>query len=179
MAFVIPPSMPPQLFVFVITRPFSIRNGSLFSLPRISAAAKPAPNSIPFIAGTAKTALAMRPSIPPKSGPPSPASSPVMRHSIVPPTLSPSAFAAAISRRMASPAASLTVGKGLSAVGSISSPASCTLPMDAMRLIMLMPCCCKSCMHIPPAMQSGAVSLPEKCPPPARSSKPRYFISAV
>mgnify|MGYP001723322048 CR=1 FL=1 len=42
--FEIPPRIPPQWFVFVTIFPFSTQNGSLFSLPRSRAAAKPAPN---------------------------------------------------------------------------------------------------------------------------------------
>ena len=41
--FVIPPLIPPLLFVSVTTLPSSIRNESLASLPFISAKAKPAP----------------------------------------------------------------------------------------------------------------------------------------
>ena len=39
----IPPSIPPQLLLFVTTRPEDVSKQSLFSLPRILAAAKPAP----------------------------------------------------------------------------------------------------------------------------------------
>ena len=35
------------------------------------------------------------------------------------------------------------------------------------------------CLQIPPAMHRGAVSRPEKCPPPATSCQPPYFIWAV
>ena len=34
-------------------------------------------------------------------------------------------------------------------------------------------------MQMPPAMHSGAVSRPEKCPPPDTSWKPPYFTCAV
>lgn len=87
----------------------------------------------------------MRPSIPPKSGPPSPGFKP--RYA---------AFyraANAVALRLCRgyfpphgplPAASLTVGKGLFAVDSLSSPASRTLPMDAMRLYCLCPAAAKA-----------------------------------
>jgi len=49
----IPPLMPPELFVSVFPVPST--KGSLWADPFIEAAEKPAPNSIPFIAGIEKT----------------------------------------------------------------------------------------------------------------------------
>ena len=176
---VMPPKMPPQRFVSVTILPFSTAKASLFSLPRSAAAAKPAPNSMPLTAGMPNTAAAMRFSMPPNIGSPSPAGSPSTAHSMMPPTLSPSARAAAMAARICSPRASLTTGKGFSAVESVSAPSSATSAMAAMRLMTAMPSRDKSWRQIPPAMQSGAVSLPEKCPPPAASCAPKYFTSAV
>ena len=52
---------------------------------------------------------------------------------------SPSALAAAMAARMASPAASSTTGKGLSAVEAVRGAGSSTVPMEAMRLMTSMP----------------------------------------
>ena len=96
-----PPSIPPQRFVRVTTRPFSTAKASLFSLPRRRAAAKPAPNSTPLTAGMPNTICARRLSKPSNSASPSPAGTPRITHSATPPTLSPSAFAARIAASMA------------------------------------------------------------------------------
>ena len=53
--FEIPPNIPPQLLVTVLTSQFSITNGSLFSLPKRLDDSNPMPNSIPFTAGIPKT----------------------------------------------------------------------------------------------------------------------------
>ena len=164
-----PPRMPPQRFVSVMIFPFSTEKASLFSLPRSFAAPKPAPNSMPLTAGIPKIAAAMRFSMPPNIGSPRPAGAPNTAHSITPPTLSPSSRACAMAARIFSPHASFTTGKSFSAVDEVSSPSSQTPAMEAMRLTTAMPSRARSCMQMPPAMHSGAVSLPEKCPPPARS----------
>ena len=51
MPVVMPPRIPPALFVSDVTLPFKAVNGSLFLLPRDLAAAKPEPNSRPLTAG--------------------------------------------------------------------------------------------------------------------------------
>ena len=121
------------------TLPFSTVKGSLFSLPRSPAAAKPAPNSTPFTAGMPNTMAAMRFSMPPNMGSPRPAGRPSTAHSTMPPTESPSARAAAMACCISCPFWSLTVGKGLSAVEQVSSPSSSTPAMAAMRLMIRMP----------------------------------------
>ena len=120
----------------------SLMAGSEYSvrLPRSAAAAKPAPNSMPFTAGIPNIMEAIFPSIPSNRGPPSPTGRPSTAHSMMPPTESPSALAAAMAARMASPAASSTTGKGFSAVEAVSGAVSVTPPMAAIRLITVMPC---------------------------------------
>ena len=114
-----------------------------------------------------KTTEAMRFSIPSKIGSPSPAGRPSTAHSMTPPTESSSALASAIRAFIASPRASDTVGKSFSAVEASSSPSSSMFPIEAMREMTSIPSRLRICKQIPPAMHSGAVSLPEKCPPPA------------
>ena len=174
-----PPKIPPQLFVSVTMCPFCTRNGSLFSLPRSRAAAKPAPNSTPLTAGMANTVRAIRFSSPPNIGSPMPAGSPSITHSITPPTESPSAFACAISSCMVVAAPSETAGNGFPATGASNGALSVTVPMDKMRARMRTPSCSSSCMQIPPAMHIGAVSRPEKCPPPLASCAPPNLTCAV
>ena len=55
-----PPRMPPALLDSTSILPVSasMRYGSLFSLPRMAATAKPMPNSTPFTAGMANRAAA-------------------------------------------------------------------------------------------------------------------------
>ena len=98
---------------------------------------------------------------------------------MTPPRESPSARAAAMAARMASPAESLTVGKAFSAVEAVSSPSSRMPPMAAMRLRTVMPSRASSCRQMPPATQRGAVRRPEKCPPPRLSRLSPYFTQAV
>ena len=167
--FVMPPRMPPQWFVSVMILPFSTVKASLSSLPRRLATPKPAPNSTPLTAGMPKTAAAMRFSMPPNIGSPRPAGAPKTAHSMMPPTLSPSSRAAAMAARISSPRASLTTGNSLPASEPVSSPSSVMPAMEAMRLTTVMPSRARICRQMPPAMHSGAVKRPEKCPPPARS----------
>ena len=87
--FEMPPLMPPAWFVAV--RPDTSRIASFITLPRMRAAAKPAPNSIPLTAGTANTAWLISDSSESKNGSPSPGGTPEARHSIRPPIESPSA----------------------------------------------------------------------------------------
>ena len=116
-----PPKIPPQLFVSVTMCPFCTRNGSLFSLPRSRAAAKPAPNSTPLTAGMPNSAEARRFSMPSNIGSPRPAGSPMAAHSTMPPTESCASRAAKIRRCIRSPAASEMVGNGFAATARNSS----------------------------------------------------------
>src|SRR6266581_2310155 len=101
---VIPPRIPPAWFVAVTTRPASTTNGSLCSLPRIAAARKPAPNSMPLTAGIENIRCAKADSTESKNGSPTPAGRPVTAASMTPPTLSRSLRAASISAIMRSAA---------------------------------------------------------------------------
>ena len=176
---VMPPRMPPQWLVLVITRPSRMAKGSLFSLPRRLAASKPAPKAMPLTAGIPNTNREMRLSMPPNRGPPSPAGAPMTAHSITPPTESPSALAARMAFCMASPAALSTTGKGRSAVETVSSPRSAIPAISAMRLMTSTPSRANNCLQRPPTMHSGAVRRPEKWPPPRWSCAPPYFTCAV
>ena len=109
--FVMPPFMPPELFVFVITLPFSTLNGSLHSLPRISAAAKPAPNSTPLIPPRENTACDIMLSTLSNHGSPSPAGVPQMSVSVTPPTLSEASLALRMRCVISSPRSSSRTGK--------------------------------------------------------------------
>ena len=73
-----PPRMPPALLDSTSISPVSAstRYGSLFSLPRMAATAKPMPNSTPFTAGMPNAICAMRFSMPSNMGSPMPAGSP-------------------------------------------------------------------------------------------------------
>ena len=93
MPVVMPPRMPPHWLVFVRTQP-SVRQKASFAWePRSCANAKPDPKLSPLTAGMPNTARAMRFSTPSNMGSPNPAGSPVMAHSITPPTESPARFA--------------------------------------------------------------------------------------
>ena len=133
----------------------------------------------PLTAGMANTVRAIRFSSPPNIGSPMPAGSPSITHSITPPTESPSAFACAISSGMVVAAPSETAGNGFPATGASNGALSVTVPMDKMRARMRTPSCSSSCMQIPPAMHIGAVSRPEKCPPPLASCAPPNLTCAV
>ena len=84
----IPPRIPPALFVSKTGIPFSACILSLFWLPVRSAAANPAPNSIPFTAPIESIAFASSASSLSKTGSPSPAGQPFITHSTIPPALS-------------------------------------------------------------------------------------------
>ena len=179
---VMPPRMPPAWFVSVATRPSAMQKGSLFSEPRARAAANPSPNSTPFTAGMPKRAAASRFSTPPNMGSPSPAGRPTAAHSTTPPTESPSFFAARIAARIRSPAPSSITGKGLAATASNSSAvgrrgkgASLSVPTEARWAPTYTPRRARICFAMPPATHRGAVSRPEKWPPPRMSAWPPHF----
>ena len=97
----------------------------------------------------------------------------------IPPTESPSAFAAAMASRIFVPCASSTTGNFFSAVEAVSSPRSSTPAMAAMREIISMPLA-------PQQLQTDAArdaerrgQPPGKCPPPAASCAPPYLTAAV
>ena len=180
-----PPSTPPWRLDTVRTAPFSMQYASLCAEPRMAAAAKPAPNSMPLTAPMPKIAALIRFSIPPNSGSPSPGS-PMTPHSTIPPTESFSAAAAAISSCIFSPAASSSTGNAREAARKScsslrptgSNGVSATPPTAAICAPIRTPRRARICMHTAPAAQSGAVRRPEKCPPPRASSKPPYFTRA-
>ena len=174
-----PPRMPPQRFVSVTTFPPRSTKASLFSLPRSAAEPKPAPNSTPFTAGMPNSAAERRLSTPSNSASPSPAGTPSTAHSTMPPTLSPSARALAMASSISSPRFSLSVGNGFPSVDAGKSPSSATPAIEAMCETMRMPRRSKSCMAMPPATHSGAVSRPEKRPPPERSTLSPSLMRAV
>ena len=183
---VMPPRMPPAWLVSVCTRPSSITKGSLFSDPRDRAAAKPSPNSTPFTAGMPKRAAASRFSTPPNMGSPSPAGRPVAAHSTTPPTESRFFRASRISACIRSPAWSSSTGNGLAATASNSSfvgrrgnNASATVPTDWRWAPTYTPRRERICLAMPPAIHRGAVSRPEKWPPPRMSACPPHLTNAV
>ena len=173
MPFVIPPSIPPQLLVTVSIFPSFKQNSSLFSLPVSAAASNPFPNSMPFMAGIPNTICDILFSIPSNMGSPTPAGSPVTVHSITPPTESPSAFFKAIKSFMDSPCSSDITGNSFAATSARASSGHRGLtevsfipPIEAICEYTFMPFSSRSWRAMPPAMHRGAVSLPEKCPPP-------------
>ena len=80
-----PPCIPPQWLVFVLP---SLFQRSMYSLPFIFAAAKPAPISKPMADGMLIMAAANAAPSLPKSGSPTPAGTPVMLHRTTPPIVS-------------------------------------------------------------------------------------------
>ena len=182
---VMPPSAPPALFVTGVTVPSTMRYGSLSSLPRRRAASKPRPNSTPLTAGTPNAARAMRFSMPSNMGEPTPAGMPVATHSTTPPTESSSRRASSMVASMALPASASIVGKvrpsvsasscpcrrtwdagALSSAHSGSSRTSATLSRWAPTRT---PRSASIWSAMPPAAHKGAVSRPEKWPPPGTS----------
>src|SRR6185503_6918814 len=92
---VIPPNIPPDLFVSVIILPvdLSIENESLFSDPLIAEPLNPDPNSSPLTAGMLKIPFDISDSIDSKIGSPNPTGTPCATHAITPPNESPSLLA--------------------------------------------------------------------------------------
>ena len=146
---------------------FHAQYGSLFSLPRRLAPAKPLPNSTPLHGGDGEQRLRQPVSSPPNIGAPTPAGRPVTAHSTTPPR-SPRRSAAAISARMASPAAVSSTGKPLPgrsgakgierAVRDAPDLRDMGENLHALRRQQLQ---AQAARHA-----QGAVSRPEKCPPP-------------
>ena len=179
----IPPRIPPQLLVFVTTLPSLYSKGSLDCEPRILESSKPLPNSMPFIAGTPKTAFAITPSTPSNIGSPMPASIPLTAHSIVPPILSWASLADSTSARIFSSTESSISAKellfnlfiSLSSIETGLKDLSFTLPMLAIWAAILIPFSSRIWRQIAPAKTIGAVSLPEKWPPPRISLLALYL----
>ncbi len=170
-----PPFMPPLLLLVVYIFPSSIRRGSFACEPRMSAKAKPAPNSTPLTAGTLNIRWASTLSIELKKGSPIPAGMPQTAVSKMPPTESKSIFAARIACCISSPFASSKTAKALlfssfsacaSFSGSVGSAESATPAHFARCVPTVIPCAARICRQIAPAATIGAVSRPEKCPPP-------------
>ena len=92
MPLLIPPIIPPELFVFVVILPSSIWYSSLISEPLHSATPKPRPISTPFTAPMFIRMRARSPSSLSKTGSPNPAGTPTAIVSTIPPTESPSSF---------------------------------------------------------------------------------------
>ena len=163
--------MPPLLLVAVVILPSAQKNSSLAALPRILASAKPAPNSTPFTAGTAKSAEESTFSTPPNHGSPIPAGKPTTAVSSTPPTLSPSAFAAVISFIIFSLTPSSSTANSFCDTAFISSAIfrnsrSVTPAMLLMCVPIYMPLFLSAEIATAPAATIPAVILPLKCPPP-------------
>ena len=78
MELVIPPFIPPLLFVLVFTSPLIISKESLSVDAVLLAKSKPAPNSIPFTPPIEKTAFASFPSTDENPGSPRPTGRPTI-----------------------------------------------------------------------------------------------------
>ena len=132
---------------------------------------------MPFMAGMPKHREAMRFSAPPNMGSPAPTGRPVTAHSTTPPTLSQSRRAASTTWRMRSLAAASMTGKyshprRSSSWGGMETGSkgwSWASPMEATWEATRIPRRWSSCRAMAPANTSGAVSLPEKWPPPRTS----------
>ena len=127
MPFDMPPSTPPASFFAVRRRPSTTTNGSLCSEPRMPAARKPAPNSMPFTAGMANMIFESSPSTVSKNGSPRPTGTPSQMQLTTPPTLSWSSQASSISWRIASANSSLAARTSFSFAWAIISWMGCSL----------------------------------------------------
>ena len=180
---VMPPVTPPLWLLSQVTPSPSMRIASFASLPRISASAMPSPNAIAFTAGTENASWLTTLSTEPKNGEPTPARTPTAAHSITPPTLSCAARASATARRIGASFSGFSSGKRLRAspqsvrasTPTGSNRASRSPAMAAMCAPISIPFSRSSSRATLPANTSGAVSLPEKCPPPRGSFMPRYL----
>ena len=144
-----PPLTPPVWLVAVRTAPPARQKGSLASLPCMAAKPNPAPKAIPFTAGMAKRCWEKIPStLHPKSGAPCPAGIPSTAQRTQPPTESPWLRAARMRVR------------ACSGVGSDMPP------MLETRAVTVTPRSRRASLATAPAKTRGAVSRPEKCPPP-------------
>ena len=87
---VIPPWIPPLLFVVVVILSLFIVKASFTSEPSLAHMSKPPPKDTPLMAGTPKITRAKRFSMPSKFGLPRPIGRPVATTSTIPPVESPS-----------------------------------------------------------------------------------------
>ena len=87
---VIPPWIPPLLFVVVVILSPSMVKASFTSEPSLAHMSKPPPKDTPLMAGTPKITRAKRFSMPSKFGLPRPIGRPVATTSTIPPVESPS-----------------------------------------------------------------------------------------
>ena len=110
---VIPPFIPPLLFVFVVMLPFSQVNWSLISLPKEFAKSMPNPNSTPLIPPIENSAWERILSIESNQGSPTPAGIPTIAVSIIPPIESFSFAAFSIFSIISSAFSSEITGKAL------------------------------------------------------------------
>ena len=162
----IPPKIPPELFVPNTGSQFSECRLSLSSLPVISAAANPAPNSIPFTAPIDITAFASSASNFSNTGSPNPAGTPSARHSTIPPHESPCCAISAIFLSISS-AASLSGAR----IAFCSTHARSIFEQRIPAAFTVyarteIPASSKIIAATAPAATRAAVSLPEERPPP-------------
>ena len=154
---VMPPLIPPSLFVAVAPSPLIIR--SLFSEPRRRATSNPAPNSTPLTAGIANSRCAIELSTESKNGSPKPTATLSTRHSTTPPTESHSRIAA-----------SITSSKRLS---------SAQPPTSAIRVVKVSSLLSITRLATTPAATRPSVKRPEKWPPPRGSFAPANLRCAT
>ena len=184
-----PPSMPPALFVRVLTDPsLAMRYGSLFCEPRSDEPANPDPNSTPLTDGIENIALPMSDSSEPNIGSPRPTGRPVVTDSTIPPSESPSRLAASMASRMRAAAAgsghrtslAYMARSGLARGASPPFPPPIpTPPICAVYEHVRTPSAsASSFLATAPPITCVAVSLPENMPPPRWSLWPPYFSLA-
>ena len=156
--------------------PSSRMKGSLCSEPRIPAAPKPEPNSTPLHGGDGKQGggqLAFQPLEHRAAQPGGQAGDHALHHTA---HRVPASRARRISARILSPAFSSKTGKGalhrqqgVPRLSQGEKGRSSTWAMERIWAATAIPCRASSWAQIPPAMHRGAVSRPEKWPPPRTS----------
>mmetsp|Transcript_8984 Transcript_8984/g.17872 ORF Transcript_8984/g.17872 Transcript_8984/m.17872 type:complete len:229 (-) Transcript_8984:498-1184(-) len=175
--FDIPPCTPPDLFVFVRTRPSSMKYSSLCSLPSILEPENPLPISNPFVAGRDITAFASSASSLSKTGDPRPFGHPFTTHVTSPPHDSPRVLTSSIALYIKSAAFSSGHRTGLLSIASIESVEWSTLLSTSLTLFTYaktsVPATSfKSFFAIAPAATLPIVSRAEERPPPATALIP-------
>ena len=176
MPLVMPPLMPPLRLVSVTTRPFSMRRLSLKAEPYPQTAEKPPPNSMPFTPPMENTAWLSRLSTLSNHGSPTPAGRPHTAVWVMPPTLSWRSLAARMAALLAWAASSVRAGKSAPCRAATSAAArsakgrSHASPQRRMCVPTVTPTPARADSRMAPAATSGAVTRPEKCPPPRQSS---------
>ena len=174
-----PPCTPPERFVTVRTRPSRFSKASLCSDPLSRVPAKPLPISKPFVAGSESIAFARSASSRSNTGSPSPGGTPRTRHSITPPTESPSLRTALMRSIIAAAVAGCgqrtAVASTSARVGNFSSAAtgammSCTCVTNAR--VSTPPASARIFFAMAPAATRPIVSRAELRPPPRWSRTP-------